>query len=322
MTVSGLPVVFHPDYVAPLPPGHRFPMGKFGRIKDTLLEDGVIDHAALRMPEPVTRNELCIAHAPAYVDDVIAGRLDRKAERRLGFSWSEAIVRRARAAVGGTALAGRIALEGGIACNTAGGSHHGHPGHGAGFCVFNDVAVAIRLLQRERRMERALVIDLDVHQGDGTAAFFSDDSDVFTFSMHCEANYPHVKEVSDLDVGVPKGTGDEAYLALLAANLAQAVARARADIVFFNAGVDPHIDDKLGRLAMSDAGLAARDTMVLETCREAGLPVACVVGGGYSDSLDELARRHTTVHRAALSVLGLQHDEGKATTMTQRETTQ
>ena len=294
-----LPIVFHPDYMAPLPPGHRFPTGKFGRIKDVLLEDGVVGAEAIHKPVPVTRDELCAAHAPDYVDAVLEARLDRKAERRLGFPCSDAIVRRARAAIGGTVLAGRLALDHGLACNTAGGSHHGHPAHGAGFCVFNDVAVAIRLLQRDRLLGRALVVDLDVHQGDGTAAFFTDDADVFTFSMHCEANYPHVKETSDMDIGVPRGAGDDAYLALLGGNLAQAIARARADIVFFNAGVDPHGDDKLGRLALTDSGLAARDAMVLGACRDAGLPVACVVGGGYADDLDKLARRHTTVHRAA-----------------------
>jgi len=289
-------------------------MGKFGRIKDTLLAEGIVIPEAIHTPEPVSREQLLSAHGAAYIDAVLEGRLDRKAERRLGFPCSEAIVRRARAAVGGTVLTARLALERGIACNTAGGSHHGHPDHGAGFCVFNDVAVAIRLLQRDDTLGQALVIDLDVHQGDGTAAFFTDDPDVYTFSMHCDANYPHVKEVSDLDVGVPVGAGDTDYLALLRDNLATAISQAGADLVFYNAGVDPHADDKLGRLRLSDTGLAMRDALVLTTCRNAGIPVACVVGGGYYDDLDILAQRHTSVYRAAVVELGKKHHKTRETT--------
>ena len=183
-----------------------------------------------------------------------------------------------------------------------GGSHHAFADHGAGFCLFNDVAVAIRVLRSERLIERALVVDLDVHQGDGTAAIFRDESEVFTFSLHCEANYPPSKETSDLDIGVPPGTGDNVYHSVLATHLPALLADHRPDIVFYNAGVDPHADDKLGRLALSDGGLARRDRTVIETCREAGVPTACVVGGGYADDLDHLARRHTSVHRAAVLV--------------------
>ena len=297
-----LPVVFHPDYTVPLPPGHRFPIGKFGRIKDVLLEDGVIAPADLVEPAPATREWLTLAHDDAYVDAVMALALDRRAVRRLGLPLSDALVRRGRAAVGGTVLTGRLALEHGLACNTAGGSHHAFSDHGAGFCLFNDVAVAIRVLRREGLIERALVVDLDVHQGDGTAAIFRGEPETFTFSLHCEANYPPAKETSDLDIGVPPGTGDAVYHSVLATHLPGLIARHRPEIVFYNAGVDPHAEDKLGRLALSDAGLARRDRTVIETCRAAGVPTACVVGGGYADDLDRLARRHTSVHRAAAAV--------------------
>ena len=294
-----LPVVFHPDYTVPLPPGHRFPIGKFGRIKDVLLEDGVIGPASLVEPVPATHEWLTLAHDETYVDAVMALALDRRAVRRLGLPLSEALVRRGCAAVGGTVLTGRLALEHGLACNTAGGSHHAFADHGAGFCLFNDVAVAIRVLRQEGLIERALVVDLDVHQGDGTAAIFRDEPETFTFSLHCEANYPPAKEKSDLDIGVAPGTGDAVYHSVLATHLPALIARHRPDIVFYNAGVDPHAEDKLGRLALSDAGLARRDRYVIETCRAAGVPSACVVGGGYADDLDRLARRHTSVHRAA-----------------------
>ncbi len=299
-----LPVVFHPDYTVPLPPGHRFPMGKFGRIRDVLLEDGVIAPASLAEPVPATRDWLGLAHDEAYVDAALALALDRRAQRRIGLPLSDALVRRARAAVGGTVLTGRLALEQGLACNTAGGSHHAFADHGAGFCLFNDVAVAIRVLRREGLIGRALVVDLDVHQGDGTAAIFRDEPETFTFSLHCEANYPPRKEAGDLDIGVPPGTGDDVYQTVLATHLPGLVAGHRPDIVFYNAGVDPHADDKLGRLALTDEGLARRDRTVIETCRAAGVPVACVVGGGYADDLDRLARRHTSVHRAAAAVAG------------------
>ena len=297
-----LPVVFHPDYTVPLPPGHRFPIGKFGRIKDVLLEDGVIPPASLARPTPAPREWLTLAHEEAYVDAVLNLALDRRAIRRLGLPLSDALVRRGCAAVGGTVLTGRLALEHGLACNTAGGSHHAFADHGAGFCLFNDVAVAIRVLRSEGLIERALVVDLDVHQGDGTAAIFRDEPEVFTFSLHCEANYPPSKETGDLDIGVPPGTGDDVYFSVLATHLPALLAGHRPDIVFYNAGVDPHGEDKLGRLALGDGGLARRDRYVIETCREAGVPTACVVGGGYADDLDRLARRHTSVHRAAALV--------------------
>ncbi len=296
------PLVFHPDYTYPLPAGHRFPMGKFGRIREVLIEDGIAPASAFISPEPISRAALEAAHTPAYVEAITSLALSRAAKRRLGLPLSEALVRRTRAATGGTLLTARLALERGLACNMAGGSHHAHPDHGAGFCVFNDVAVAIRALQREQSVKRVLVFDLDVHQGDGTAAFFAGDPSVFTCSIHCEANYPHHKAISDLDLGLPPNTGDDAYLALVHDTFETLLARVQPDLVFYNAGVDPHEDDALGQLALSDDGLMARDRHVIGACLKAGVPLACVVGGGYGPDLDTLARRHSTVHRAAIAL--------------------
>jgi acetoin utilization deacetylase AcuC-like enzyme len=196
-------------------------------------------------------------------------------------------------------LAARLALEHGIACNTAGGSHHAQADTGAGFCVFNDVAVAARRLLAEGKVGQVLVVDLDVHQGDGTARIFENDASVFTFSMHAEKNFPARKAASDLDIDLADGTGDEAYLGKLEEILPDLLARVAPDLVFFNAGVDPHADDKLGRLSLSDEGLARREAFVLGSCLERSIPVTGVIGGGYDADIDRLAHRHALLHRAA-----------------------
>jgi acetoin utilization deacetylase AcuC-like enzyme len=205
-------------------------------------------------------------------------------------------------AAAGTVLAARLALRHGLACNTAGGSHHAFAGFGSGFCVFNDVAVAARLLLAEGSVGRVLVVDLDVHQGDGTAAIFAADPSVVTFSMHCRTNFPARKQQSDLDVALEPGIGDEEYLAALDAVLGPLLDRVRPDLVFYNAGVDPHVDDQLGRLALSDAGLAARERRVLDACLGRGLPLACVLGGGYAPTVDLVAARHAILHRVILDL--------------------
>jgi acetoin utilization deacetylase AcuC-like enzyme len=294
-----LPVVHHPAYVAPLPSGHRFPMAKFGRLMELLLEDGVVDPAQIRVPEVAPAAWLELAHAPAYVAAVLNQTLDAAAVRRIGLPITPEVATRSRAANGGTLLTARLALEHGLACNTAGGSHHAFAGYGAGFCVFNDVAVAARVLLAEGRIERALVVDLDVHQGDGTAAIFAGDPRVFTFSMHCRTNFPLHKQTGDLDLALDAGVGDAAYLALLAERLPALLQEVRPDLVFYNAGVDPHALDRLGRLALSEDGLYRRERLVLETCLAAGVPVAGVIGGGYTPDLDQLARLHTLLPRVA-----------------------
>jgi acetoin utilization deacetylase AcuC-like enzyme len=291
--------VYHPDYVAPLPAGHRFPMGKFGRLMARLLAEGLVRPEEVTRPEPAPVAWLELAHGPAYVAAILSGTLGAAGQRQIGLPLSAALVRRSRAAVGGTGQAARLALEGGLAFNLAGGSHHAFAAHGSGFCVLNDVAVAARVLLAEGAIARALVVDLDVHQGDGTAAIFADDPRVVTFSMHCRANFPARKQTSDLDLALESGLEDRPYLRLLEAHLGDLLAEARPELVLYNAGVDPHRDDRLGRLALTDDGLARRDRLVLATCLGAGVPLACVVGGGYDADLDVLAGRHAIVHRVA-----------------------
>jgi acetoin utilization deacetylase AcuC-like enzyme len=285
--------------VAPLPAGHRFPMAKFGRLILHLRETQLVDEERIVVPAPAPRAWLELAHEPAHVAAILDQRLSVEAERRLGLPLSPALALRSRAASGGTVLAARLALEHGLACSTAGGSHHAFAGYGAGFCVFNDVAVAAQVLLAEGLVRRVLVIDLDVHQGDGTAAIFSGDSRVFTLSVHCRANFPVRKQQGDLDVALDPGTGDRDYLAALETLLPPLLDRLRPDLAFYNAGVDPHEADRLGRLALSDQGLFAREAFVLETCRRRRLPLACVVGGGYAPTLEELVARHAILHRVA-----------------------
>lgn len=298
-----LPITHHPDYVATLPDGHRFPMAKFGRLRDVLIADGLVGADGFWVPEPAPVAWLELAHDPAYVAGVIEGTLSKEAVRRIGLPVSDRVARRSRLATGGTILAARLALSGGIACNTAGGSHHAASGHGAGFSVFNDVAVASRVLLEEGAVGRVLVIDLDVHQGDGTAEIFQDDSRVFTFSVHGEKNFPVRKQKSDLDLGLADGTDDGEYLAVLQEHVPALIDYVRPNLIFYNAGVDPHAEDRLGRLALSDGGLAARDGLVIEAAWEREVPLVGVIGGGYSLDIDALARRHAILHHTATARL-------------------
>jgi acetoin utilization deacetylase AcuC-like enzyme len=294
-----LPIVHHPAYVAPMPAGHRFPMGKFGALMAHLLAQRVVAPAQVQAPELAPPEWLTLAHAPAYVDAVLSQNLDAAAVRRIGLPVTPELATRARAASAGTVLTARLALGHGLACNTAGGSHHAFAAYGSGFCLFNDVAVAARVLLAEGLVERVLVVDLDVHQGDGTAAIFVDEPSVFTFSMHCRTNFPLRKQTSDLDLALDAGLEDEPYLALIAEHLPGLLEDVRPDLVFYNAGVDPHVDDQLGRLALSEEGLWRRERLVLETCLHAGVPVAGVIGGGYAADLDELARLHAMLPQVA-----------------------
>ncbi len=277
-------------------------MGKFGRLYEVLVRDGVAAPDQFHCAEPATAELVTLAHDPRYVDAYLTGTIDARAMRRIGFPWDPRLVRRTCTALAGTLLAAELALEHGLACSTAGGTHHAYYDFGSGYCIFNDLAVAARALLRQGRVQRVLIVDLDVHQGDGTASILQGDPAVFTFSMHCEANFPFRKQASDLDVGLPIGMEDDAYLQVLAQQLPDLLAEVRPDLVLYDAGVDPHKDDLLGKLALSDAGLYRRDHYVLTTCRTARIPVACVIGGGYSQDIDALARRHSLVHRAASEV--------------------
>jgi acetoin utilization deacetylase AcuC-like enzyme len=260
---------------------------------------GLIHAEALSMPEPAPASWLKFAHATDYVDQVITCSVPEKIEREIGFPVGPRVSLRAQLAAGGTVLAARLALVNGIACNTAGGSHHARRAQGAGFCTFNDVAVASLVLRAEGAAENILIVDLDVHQGDGTANILKDEPRAFTFSIHGERNYPARKIASDLDVALPDGTGDAAYLERLGVLLPELSAKARWDIVFYNAGVDVHAEDRLGRLSLSDDGLRARDAMVIGHFRALGIPVCGVIGGGYSTDVAALAARHAILFEVA-----------------------
>lgn len=300
-----LPIVYHPDYVVPLPEGHRFPMAKFRLLYETLIADGVAHLSQFHAPGLPAKRLIELVHTPDYVRDYCEGTLEPKAQRRIGLPWSPALVNRTCIAVGGTILTARLALECGLACNTAGGTHHAFPGYGSGFCIFNDLAIAARVLLSEDIVKKILIVDLDVHQGDGTAFIFQDDARVFTFSMHCEVNFPGTKQTSDLDVPLPEGMEDDAYLQTLAEYLPDLLSEVKPDLVFYDAGVDVHLGDRLGKLALSDRGVFCRDMQVLSTCVSQGYPVACVIGGGYAADMNALVYRHSLVHRAASDVYRL-----------------
>ncbi|MBN4093601.1 MULTISPECIES: histone deacetylase [Methylobacterium] len=291
------PIAFHPAYEAPLPSGHRFPMRKYGLLAETLVAKGLAPLGFVT-PEPASAEILLRAHDPAYVDAVLACDVGRGIERAIGLPVDAALVRRSRASVGGTLLAGRLALAEGLAGSAAGGSHHARRRQGAGFCVLNDVAVAARTLQAEGLVRRVLVVDLDVHQGDGTADCLALSPDLFTLSIHCENNYPAQKIAGDLDIGLPDRLDDAAYLDVLRARLPPLLDAFAPDLVFYNAGVDPHRDDRLGRLCLTDDGLLARDRYVVAQARARGIALAAVIGGGYTHDVEALARRHALVFEA------------------------
>ena len=294
-------LVHHPDYVAPLPPGHSFPMDKYGLVMLALEEAG----AAFERfePEPMPRGWIEAVHAHDYVEAVLTQCVDREIERRIGFPVTPRVARRSQLAMGGTYLAGRLALKRGFAANSAGGSHHALPDTGAGYCVFNDLAVAANRLRSEGEARRILIVDLDVHQGDGTAVIFAGDPDVFTFSVHAEKNFPVRKARSHLDVALADGVDDDGYLAAVEQELPRLLDDFQPDLVYYQAGVDPHVDDRLGRLALTDVGLARRDAYVMTECRRRGVPLASVLGGGYGADRMAVARRHAasimTLGRAA-----------------------
>lgn len=298
-----LPIVYHPDYVAPLPPGHRFPMLKYRKVYETLIRDGIAGLDQFHLPEPPPQNWIELVHQPAFVEAYLTGAIDARAMRRIGLPWSRALVNRTCIAVAGTVLTAELAVEHGIACNTAGGTHHAFAEFGSGFCIFNDLAVAARAVQEQGLARRILIVDLDVHQGDGTAAIFAGDESVFTFSMHCAANFPLHKQRSDLDLPLPIGMTDNEYLATLLHHLPDLLSQVQPDLVFYDGGVDPHHEDLLGKLALTDHGLYRRDLLVFTECQRRGIPVAGVIGGGYGRDVDQLARRHTILFRAASEVM-------------------
>lgn len=283
--------VFYSDpFTFPLPPEHRFPSEKYRLLRERVERWPASTGVELLVAPRATDDELRLVHTSDYLEGFAAGTLGKEAQKRIGFPWSAELVERSLRSCGGTVAAARRAVADGRAAYLAGGTHHARADRGAGYCVYNDCAVGARVLQREAGVERLLVVDTDVHQGDGTAAIFEGDDSVFTFSMHGDQNFPAQKAVSDLDIALPTGTGDEAFLAHLRDGLAEALQRARPQFVFYLSGADPFVGDRLGRLALTKDGLRARDQHVLGEIRRLGLPHVTVMGGGYgkdiTDSVD------------------------------------
>lgn len=292
--------LFYADhFVLPLPAGHRFPMEKYSRLRARLAASGVFAATDFIVPPAAGDSEILRAHDAAYLARVATGQLDAAEQRRIGFPWSAAMVERSRRSAGATLAACRAALDEGCAANLAGGTHHAHRSFGSGFCVFNDAAIAALAMRAEGRAQRIAIVDCDVHQGDGTAAILAQEPDVFTLSLHGAKNFPFRKASSDLDVELADDTGDEAYLAALDAALAAAIDAFRPDLVIYLAGADPYAGDRLGRLALSFEGLAARDAMVFRRCRAKGIPVALAMAGGYAQDIDDTVRIHANTVIAA-----------------------
>jgi acetoin utilization deacetylase AcuC-like enzyme len=289
----------HPDYVVELPQGHPFPMAKYRLIREILLSRGIVTEEDLVPPEEAPLERLRLVHAEQYLEKLASGSLSADEQRRLGVPWSKTLWRRARLAADGTFKAAERALSEGISGNLAGGTHHAFVSRGEGFCVLSDVAISIRALQAQQRIERALVVDLDVHQGNGTAAIFDGDASVFTFSMHGENNYPAVKMRSTLDVGLPDRTDDDAYLDALRSHLPQVLRAFSCDIVFYLAGVDVARGDRYGRFLLSDEGVRERDRFVIQQTRDRGIPLVITLAGGYAATAERTAELHALVFEEA-----------------------
>jgi acetoin utilization deacetylase AcuC-like enzyme len=286
-------------YVIDLPANHRFPIQKYRRIRERLLAEGTLRADELLEPTLADPRDICRVHTKDYWEQLSRGTLPAAAIRRLGLPWSESLVRRSRASVQGTLSAARIALREAVAANLAGGTHHAFPDRGEGYCVLNDIAVAIRTLQHDAWVQRMAIVDCDVHQGNGTAAIFANEPDVFTFSIHGDHNYPFRKVPGTLDIALPDGTGDDDYLRALEPAVSRLLAEFRPGLVFYLAGADPHEGDRLGRLRLTHRGLRRRDELVLRACRDAAVPVAIALGGGYSQDLDDTVEAHCNTIRAA-----------------------
>jgi acetoin utilization deacetylase AcuC-like enzyme len=299
--LGSMKCAYHPGYQVPLPAGHPFPISKYPLLKDLILADGTISEAELMEPQPLDLAALALVHTDDYLGKLDGPGLSAAEQRRLGMPWSQALWVRSRLAAGGTLLAARTALEEGLAANLAGGTHHAFADHGEGFCVLNDVAIAIAMLRVEGLIGRAAVLDLDVHQGNGTAAIFERDDEVFTFSMHGERNYPLQKMRSNLDVPLADGAADDDYLEELTRHLPQVLAHARPDIAFYLAGVDVAAGDRYGKLALTEEGIRRRDAYVIASVRELNIPLVIVLAGGYAASRSRTAELHAHAFREAVA---------------------
>jgi acetoin utilization deacetylase AcuC-like enzyme len=295
---------YHDHFVLPLPENHRFPLSKYALLREKLVAEAIFSDGELLESDSASDEQLLRVHTPEYLEKVKSGNLSEKEIRRLGFPWSPQLVERSRRSVGGTLDACRAALQEGIAANLAGGTHHAHADYASGYCVFNDTAVAARAMQAEGLASRIAILDCDVHQGDGTADIFSGDPSVYTFSIHGASNFPFHKKESDLDMALPDNTGDSAYLEALEVGLHQTLDQAAFDLAIYLAGADPYAGDQLGRLNLSKNGLGRRDRLVFERCRQAGLPVAIVMAGGYARQVEDTVEIHAQSIKIAVEFAG------------------
>ena len=301
--IHGLPIIHSESYVCGLPPKHRFQMGKFRGVFNRLVRDKVIEpRQQVLEPSQISKELAGLAHSKEYVDRFFSGDTSADEQRRTGFKWTHGLCSRVRFECGGTLLAAMVCLERGLAASTGGGTHHAGTDYGSGYCLLNDLSITSSVLLSLGLVRRVLIVDLDVHQGDGTALMFDNNPSVFTFSMHCQSNFPFRKQPSDLDIGLADHVGDAEYLSTLEDVLPSLLDQVRPDLVLYDAGVDPHVDDDLGKLDLTDDGLYQRDEYVLGTCVRRGVPVCSVIGGGYHKDLDVLSARHSIVHRAASKV--------------------
>jgi acetoin utilization deacetylase AcuC-like enzyme len=285
-------IYYSDHFTLPLPEDHRFPLTKYALLRQRVSQSGLFGDGSLIVPQPATKEQLTLVHDLDYVQRVFQGRLTEKEIRRIGFPWSPGLVERSRRSVGGTIAACRSALQDSISANLAGGTHHAYADHGEGYCVFNDCAVAARVMQIEGRAQRVVILDCDVHQGNGTASIFSGDASVFTFSIHAAKNFPFHKEPSDLDIALADGVGDEDYLAALEIGAQRAIQASHPDLAIYLAGADPFLDDRLGRLALTKEGLAQRDNLIFGLCHQAGIPVAVTLSGGYARLVEDTVDIH------------------------------
>tara|TARA_Y100000817_G_C16819992_1_gene528450 strand:+ start:54 stop:983 length:930 start_codon:yes stop_codon:yes gene_type:complete len=289
-----LPVVNHPEYVAKINENSVFPIKKFSSLADYLLRNKIVKN--FHIPKECSIETLSKSHSLKYINHIKNQTLDKKSETKIGFPINSSVVKRSFLATGGTVLASKLALEHKLACNTAGGSHHAFYDYGAGYCVFNDVAVAANYLKYKKKIKNILILDLDVHQGNGNSDIFKNDKDIFTFSMHCKSNYPAKKSKSDLDIELEDGIGDEEYLSTLKKNIMD-LNSIKFDFVFYIAGVDVHFDDKLGKLKLTDDGINERDKIIIENYFSKKIPLCGVLGGGYNKSFEKLIELHALLHK-------------------------
>lgn len=300
-----LPIVYHPDYQAPLRPNHRFPMSKYGYLFEALQRRGLLRSGGYLAPAPFGHAQLALAHSAGYIDRALSLNLSSEEVKRIGLPCTERVMRRSRLSAAGTTLAAWLALEHGVACNAAGGSHHAKRENGAAFCVFNDVAVAACNLLAQGVGAPILIVDTDVHQGDGTAEIFQNDPRVFTLSIHAKGNFPFVKRTSDLDIDLPDGTDGPGFLEHLESALRDVLGQIQPSVAFFNAGVDVHQDDRLGRLALTTEDIRSRDRMVFELLRDHAIPAVGVLGGGYQEDPLCLADLHAILFEEASRVFAM-----------------